>query len=34
MGGEAKYYLMCEMYYDNHETLKAGLRIGRRKSIR
>ena len=26
MGGEAKYYLICEMYYDNPEALKAGLR--------
>ena len=26
MGGEGKYYLMCEMYYDSFEALKAGLR--------
>ena len=26
MGGEAKYYLICEMYYDSSEALKAGLR--------
>lgn len=26
MGGEAKYYLICEMYYENMETLNAGLR--------
>lgn len=26
MGGEGEYYLMCEMYYDNHEALKQGLR--------
>ena len=26
MGGEAKYYLMCEMYYDNMDALKAGLK--------
>ncbi len=26
MGGEAKYYLICEMYYDSPEALKAGLR--------
>ena len=21
MGGEAKYYLICEMYYDNHRSI-------------
>lgn len=26
MGGEAKYYLMCEMIYDDLESLQAGLR--------
>ncbi len=26
MGGDAKYYLMCEMYYDSLEDLKNGLR--------
>lgn len=26
MGGEGKYYLMCEMYYDSHEALKAGMK--------
>jgi len=26
MGGEGKYYLMCEMYYDDHEALKAGMK--------
>ncbi|WP_339254393.1 EthD family reductase [Sporosarcina sp. FSL W8-0480] len=26
MGGEGKYYLMCEMYYDSLEDLQAGLR--------
>ncbi|MFD3447400.1 EthD family reductase [Microbacteriaceae bacterium 4G12] len=26
MGGEGKYYLMCEMYYDSHEDLKNGMR--------
>jgi len=26
MGGEGEYYLMCEMYYDNHEALKQGMR--------
>ena len=24
MGGEAKYYFMCEMYYDSLEDLKQG----------
>jgi uncharacterized protein (TIGR02118 family) len=26
MGGEGKYYLTCEMYYDNLEALQQGLR--------
>jgi len=26
MGGEAPYYLMCEMRYDSHEDLQNGLR--------
>lgn len=26
MGGDAKYYLMCEMIYDDLESLQAGLR--------
>lgn len=26
MGGEGKYYLMCEMMYDSHEALKEGMR--------
>ncbi|WP_042347505.1 EthD family reductase [Bacillus massiliigorillae] len=26
MGGEGAYYLLCEMYYDDHEALKQGLR--------
>lgn len=26
MGGEAKYYLICEMYYENLEALNEGLR--------
>jgi uncharacterized protein (TIGR02118 family) len=26
MGGEGEYYLMCEMYYDDHEALKQGMR--------
>ncbi|MFS0689239.1 EthD family reductase [Sporosarcina sp. 179-K 8C2 HS] len=26
MGGDGKYYLMCEMYYDSLEDLQQGLR--------
>lgn len=26
MGGEGKYYLMCEMIYDSHEALKAAMK--------
>lgn len=26
MGGDAEYYLMCEMIYDDMESLQAGLR--------
>ncbi|MDX1807529.1 MAG: EthD family reductase, partial [Paenisporosarcina sp.] len=26
MGGEAKYYLMCEMIYDDLESLQQGVR--------
>ncbi|PFP30510.1 ethyl tert-butyl ether degradation protein EthD [Bacillus sp. AFS073361] len=26
MGGEGEYYLMCEMYYDDYEALKQGMR--------
>lgn len=26
MGGDGKYYLMCEMVYESHETMKAGMR--------
>ncbi|WP_071459200.1 EthD family reductase [Bacillus massilinigeriensis] len=26
MGGEGEYYLMCEMYYANHEAMKAGMK--------
>lgn len=24
--GESEYYLLCEMYYDDHEALKAGMK--------
>ena len=34
MGGEGKYYLTCEMHYDNLEALQAGFTFTRRKSIR
>lgn len=26
MGGESKYYLMCEMYYENMDTFKAAMK--------
>jgi uncharacterized protein (TIGR02118 family) len=26
MGGTGKYYLMCEMYYESHEALKAAMK--------
>ncbi|MBO8157011.1 MAG: EthD family reductase [Bacillaceae bacterium] len=26
MGGEADYYLMCEMYYDSHEAMKQAMK--------
>ncbi|GAK03144.1 ethyl tert-butyl ether degradation EthD [Geomicrobium sp. JCM 19037] len=26
MGGESDFYLLCEMFYDSHESLKAGLK--------
>ncbi|MFZ3588778.1 EthD family reductase [Bacillus sp. DJP31] len=26
MGGEGKYYLMCEMFYESHDALKAAMR--------
>ncbi len=26
MGGEGKYYLMCEMTYESHEALKTAMR--------
>lgn len=26
MGGEGEYYLLCEMYYDDQEALKQGMR--------
>ena len=34
MGGEAKYYLICEMYYDSIEDLKAGLNSPEGKASR
>ncbi|KOO50322.1 EthD family reductase [Priestia koreensis] len=32
MGGEGDYYLMCEMYYDDHESLKQGMRSAEGKA--
>ncbi|WP_026566031.1 EthD family reductase [Bacillus sp. UNC41MFS5] len=32
MGGEGEYYLMCEMYYDDHEALKQGMRSAEGKA--
>ncbi|MFD1739766.1 EthD family reductase [Bacillus salitolerans] len=26
MGGEGKYYLMCEMFYDSHDALKEAMK--------
>ncbi len=32
MGGEGKYYLMCEMYYESHEALKTAMRTDESKA--
>lgn len=32
MGGEGKYYLMCEMYYDSYEAMKTALRTDEGKA--
>lgn len=32
MGGEGAYYILCEMYYESHEALKAGLRSAEGKA--
>ncbi|MBM6619407.1 EthD family reductase [Bacillus suaedaesalsae] len=32
MGGEGKYYLMCEMYYESHEALKIAMRTDESKA--
>lgn len=32
MGGEGKYYLMCEMYYDSHDALKQAMRTDEAKA--
>jgi uncharacterized protein (TIGR02118 family) len=32
MGGEGKYYLMCEMYYDDMESFKAAMRTPEAKA--
>ena len=34
MGGEAKYYFICEMYYDSIEAFKSRIKFTRRKSIK
>ncbi|MGC4377848.1 EthD family reductase [Fictibacillus sp. Mic-4] len=30
--GKSEYYLYCEMYYDDHESLKAGLKSAEGKA--
>lgn len=30
--GESGYYLLCEMYYDDHESLKAAMRTDESKA--
>ncbi|MFD1737166.1 EthD family reductase [Bacillus salitolerans] len=32
MGGEGKYYLMCEMYYESHEALKTAMKTDEAKA--
>ncbi|KPB06520.1 EthD family reductase [Bacillus sp. CHD6a] len=32
MGGEGKYYLMCEMYYDSQDALKQAMRTDEAKA--
>ncbi|MDQ0198295.1 EthD family reductase [Neobacillus ginsengisoli] len=32
MGGEGEYYLLCEMYYDDQEALKQGMRSAEGKA--
>ncbi|WBL13003.1 EthD family reductase [Sutcliffiella sp. NC1] len=32
MGGEGKYYLMCEMYYDCHDAFKAAMKTEEAKA--
>ncbi|MGZ4160462.1 MAG: EthD family reductase [Neobacillus sp.] len=32
MGGEGEYYIMCEMFYDDHEALKQGMRSAEGKA--
>lgn len=31
-GGESKYYLLCEMYYDDHESLKQAMKTDESKA--
>ncbi|MDN4524269.1 EthD family reductase [Fictibacillus fluitans] len=30
--GDSKYYLLCEMYYDDHESLQAGMKSAEGKA--
>lgn len=32
MGGEGKYYLMCEMYYDSYEAMKVAMKTDEAKA--
>lgn len=32
MGGEGKYYLMCEMFYESHEALKTAMKTDEAKA--
>jgi len=32
MGGESKYYLMCEMYYDSMDAFKAAMKTDEAKA--
>ena len=32
MGGEGKYYLICEMYYDSHDAFKAAMKTEEAKA--
>lgn len=32
MGKESEFYILCEMYYENHEALQAGMRSAEGKA--